>query len=345
MLARVNQSNRATLNGTIYSFEFSDFRPFNIENFGPTQEAVPTGAQLASAGRLPGLSSVPSKKDLRNVGPSFQYKLRNPQGQAREFMNYALAVPLDGRWYFMTGMRSAPNEPFRYMRIPADENGAIDGYMRFKAALLNRETQSEIAHRFVDSALTGDAIGETLRGKLYESTLKVLGIFADKGFEGVATFIERAVPEPEREKAAETYLKILDSAAFQTLQIARAQAGLAPAPSNESSARFVRDALNALSDSFSYGSPIYLQLASYDEVKASGLQLTRSPGKNLVYLGSVLLVLGVFAMFYIPERRIWLLAKPASGTLLFAMSAGRKTLDFEREFEKHRDALAALLKG
>jgi hypothetical protein len=74
----------------------------------------------------------------------------------------------------MTGVRSAPNEAFRYMRIPADENGAIDGYTRFKAALLNRETQPAVAHRFVDSALTGEAMGESLRGKLYESTLKVL---------------------------------------------------------------------------------------------------------------------------------------------------------------------------
>jgi cytochrome c biogenesis protein len=345
MLARVNQSNRTKLGGAEYSLEFSDFRPFNIENFGPSAEVIPAGAQSASAGRLPGLSSVPSKKDLRNVGPSFQYKLRNPQGQAREFMNYALAVPLDGRWYFMTGVRGAPNESFRYLRIPADENGAIDGYMRFKAALLDRVTQSEVARHFVDSALTGDAISETLRDKLYESTLKVLAIFADQGFEGVANFIERAVPLAEREKAADTYLKILDSAAFQALQIARVRAGLAAAPADENSARFVRDALNALSDSFAYGSPIYLQLASYDEVKASGLQMTRSPGKNLVYLGAFLLVLGIFAMFYIHERRIWLLAKPASGTVLFAMSANRKTLDFEREFEKHRDSFAALLKG
>jgi cytochrome c biogenesis protein len=345
MQGRINQVSHVRLNGTEYSLEFSDFRPFNIENFGPDPEATAGGAQSATAGRLPGLSSVPSKKDLRNVGPSFQYKLRNPQGQAREFTNYALAVPLDGRWYFMTGVRGAPNEPFRYMRIPGDENGAIDGYMRLKATLLDRSAHAEIARRFVDGALSGNAISETLRDKLYESTLKVLAIFADRGFEGVANFIERAVPQSEREKAADTYLKILDSAAYQALQVARQRAGVPPAPADENSARFVRDALNAISDSFSYGSPIYLQLASYDEVKASGLQLTRSPGKNLVYLGSVLLVLGVFAMFYIRERRIWLLVKPAAGTVLFAMSASRKTLDFEREFEKHRDACGALLKA
>jgi cytochrome c biogenesis protein len=100
----------------------------------------------------------------------------------------------------------------------------------------------------------------------------------------------------------------------------------------------VRDSLNAVSDSFLYGAPVYLQLQGYDQVRASGLQLTRSPGKNIVFLGSVLLVLGVFAMFYIRERRIWLLIKPAAHRVLFAMSANRKTLEFEKEFtERRRD--------
>jgi cytochrome c biogenesis protein len=40
-------------------------------------------------------------------------------------------------------------------------------------------------------------------------------------------------------------------------------------------------------------------------VKASVLQVTRSPGKKVVYLGCLLLVLGIFSMFYIRERRIW----------------------------------------
>jgi cytochrome c biogenesis protein len=58
----------------------------------------------------------------------------------------------------------------------------------------------------------------------------------------------------------------------------------------------------------------------------------------------LLLVLGVFAMFYIHERRLWLLVKPA-GKVLLAMSGNRRTLEFEREFERHRQAIATLIKG
>jgi cytochrome c biogenesis protein len=65
------------------------------------------------------------------------------------------------------------------------------------------------------------------------------------------------------------------------------------------------------------------------------LQLTRSPGKNVVYFGCLLLVAGVFAMFYIRERRVWIWVKDgaAGADALMAMSTQRKTLDFEREYD------------
>jgi len=71
--------------------------------------------------------------------------------------------------------------------------------------------------------------------------------------------------------------------------------------------------------------------------------MTRSPGKNIVYLGSLLLVLGVFAMFYIRERRMWLLVKPGAGSVVLAMSTNRPGSDFEREFANRRDALQKLI--
>ena len=88
---------------------------------------------------------------------------------------------------------------------------------------------------------------------------------------------------------------------------------------------------------------------TFIEVMSSGLQLTRSPGKNIVYTGSALLVIGIFVMFYIRERRIWLLVKADApgqpGEVLFAMSSNRKTMDFENEFIRHKQNLAELLKG
>jgi cytochrome c biogenesis protein len=79
---------------------------------------------------------------------------------------------------------------------------------------------------------------------------------------------------------------------------------------------------------------VYLSLEDFTEVKASVLQVTRSPGKKVVYLGCLLLVLGIFSMFYIRERRIWVWVKEHDGDAhaMLAMSTQRKTLDFEREF-------------
>ena len=93
-----------------------------------------------------------------------------------------------------------------------------------------------------------------------------------------------------------------------------------------------------------------MQLIDFKHVEASGLQLTKSPGQKWVYLGSVLLVIGIFAMFYIRERRIWLLVKKVGdksgdkpSEVLFAMSSNRKNLDFEQEFERTKSQLSQLL--
>ncbi|MES2348359.1 MAG: cytochrome c biogenesis protein ResB, partial [Pseudomonadota bacterium] len=98
---------------------------------------------------------------------------------------------------------------------------------------------------------------------------------------------------------------------------------------------------NALSDVFFYGAPVYLQLDDFTEIKASVFQVTRSPGKKVVYLGCVFLVLGVFSMFYIRERRLWVWIKDGGdgSEALMAMSTQRKTLDFEREFETLKEKL------
>jgi cytochrome c biogenesis protein len=90
---------------------------------------------------------------------------------------------------------------------------------------------------------------------------------------------------------------------------ARAKDGLPPVSEDENHARFLQLATNALSDAFFYGAPVYLQLDDFTQVQASVFQVTRSPGKSVVYLGCLFLVLGVFAMFYIRERRLWIWIK------------------------------------
>ena len=107
-------------------------------------------------------------------------------------------------------------------------------------------------------------------------------------------------------------------------------------------------AVLSLSDSFSYPAPVLLQLADFKQVQASVFQVARAPGKTLVYLGAVMLIIGVFTMLYIRERRLWIWIAPLDVTqgpgtrVTAAMSTTRRTLDADAEFEQLKQAI---LKG
>jgi cytochrome c biogenesis protein len=340
--------------GTDYTVEWSGFRPFNVENMagnGQDVRAVNPGQsfnerfsaglnrQLGSAGKTEG-------KAFKNIGPSVQYKLRDKTGQAREFHNYMLPVQTDAGEVFLAGMRESPSEGFRYLRIPADENGSVDEWMRLRAALMDPELRAQAAHRYAARALAGnDPAMAQLRQQLETSALRGLGVFAgdeqDAGYIAISRFLQK-VPADQQEKAAEIFMKILHGTLWDLLQAARAKDGLKPSEPTAKNAQFMQLAANALADSFAYGAPVYLQLKDFVEVKASVLQVTRSPGKNVVYLGCLLLVLGIFAMLYIRERRVWIWVKSGDAGqahALMAMNAQRKTLDFDKEFETLRQQL------
>lgn len=321
--------------------EFTGFRLFNIERIGEAAKAPEDNSFAAKLQQGLGPGAAPGKeKELRNVGPSFSYKLRDAAGQAREYNNYMLPMLLDGRQVLLSGMRENPNEAFRYLRLPIDAEGSLADFMRLRAAMNDRELRVQ-AGSALASQMTAQGMSEGLRKQIADSGRLALETFGRQGFQSVAEFIEKGVPEAEREKAADVYVRLLNGAAFEVLQLARVRDGLKRLESDNISGRFVQDSLNAISDGFFYGAPIYLQLNSFNEVKASVFQLTRSPGKNIVYLGSLLLVLGVFAMLYIRERRAWALVKP-DGRVLFAMSALRRGVDDDREFARLSGGLAAL---
>lgn len=346
MQPRIGDVVPVEFGGASYQAEFTAFRPFNIEDVGAANAPAKEGEEPSSIlsrlqGGLGAAARPQSAKTLQNVGPSFQYKLRDSAGQAREYHNYMLPLQVEGRWYMMTGVRSLPSEPFRFMRLPLDEAGTLDDYVRLRNALLDPAMRQRIAKGYVSKDQSA-AMGETMRSRLDETVVRVLETFGNRGFQSVAEFLEKAVPEAERENAAQIYIRVLQGTAWEAWMLARERAGLKRLEPTPERARFVQDALGVVSDTHFYGVPLYLQLTGYDEVKASVFQLTRSPGKNIVYLGCLLLVLGMFAMFYVRERRLWLLVK-GSGETRFAFSSARHTLDVTEEFSRHRDALPRIL--
>jgi cytochrome c biogenesis protein len=90
---------------------------------------------------------------------------------------------------------------------------------------------------------------------------------------------------------------------------------------------------------FFYGVPLYLELKNFKEVQASGLQLTKSPGQVWVYLGSILLVLGIFCMIYIQEIRLWILRKKGSDSLIVALATNRDRMDFDHYAIEFKDKI------
>jgi cytochrome c biogenesis protein len=87
---------------------------------------------------------------------------------------------------------------------------------------------------------------------------------------------------------------------------------------------------------------VLLTLEGFVPKQASVFQVTRTPGRNVVYLGCVLLIVGVFAMLYIRERRLWIWLQDdgAGGTRIkLALSSTRQTLDTDREFNRLRETL------
>ncbi|MBD8533331.1 MULTISPECIES: cytochrome c biogenesis protein ResB [unclassified Massilia] len=342
----VNGATELKAAGATYSVEWSGFRPFNVENIAANNDvrAVSKSQSLneqltATLGKASGSAGKHAgNKDLKNVGPSVQYKLRDQTGQAKEFLNYMQPVTLEGSQVYLAGVRTSPSEAFRFLRIPADDAYGVREWMRLRAALADPGLRAEAARRYAGRTMTaGQGEGAGFGDQLRESAERTLAMFAGEGtpggFVAVAQFLEK-IPAAEQEKAAAVFIKMLNGVLWELWQAARIKDGLAPIEGNDTHARFLQLATNALSDSFFYGAPVYLQLDEFHEVKASVLQVTRSPGKKIVYLGCVLLIAGIFAMFYIRERRLWIwVRKQDNGAhALMAMSTQRKTLDFENEF-------------
>jgi cytochrome c biogenesis protein len=329
-----------------YTVEWSGFRLFNVENTQTADlRAVNKGKSFGEqfAQGLDKHSGSAGKnannKDLKNVGPSVQYKLRDKTGQAREYLNYMQPVTLDGAEIFLAGMRSDPSENFSYLRIPADDEHSVRQWMLLRAALADQSLRMAAARAYAERvAPSGDAAALTTQ--LATSAAKTLDIFAGDGSPGnggyaaVAKFLEK-IPGAEQERAADLFMKMLNGVMWELWQGARAQAGMAPVAADQPHGRFLQLSLNALSDNVFYAAPVYLQLEDFTEVKASVLQVTRSPGKKVVYLGCILLILGVFSMFYVRERRLWVWVTdaPDGAHGLMAMSTQRKTLDFEHEYK------------
>jgi cytochrome c biogenesis protein len=196
--------------------------------------------------------------------------------------------------------------------------------------------------RYVAKAV--DASKPEMAQQLTLSAARALSLFAgaekikDKpvaGLQAVADFMEASVPEAERNRAGDVLVRILNGALYELLLLTREQAGLKPLEPNDKTQSFMAQAVLSLSDAFAYPAPMAFALKDFTQVQASVFQVARAPGKVVVYTGCLFLIIGVFAMLYVRERRLWVWITPQGegANASMALSTNRKTMDGDKEFE------------
>ena len=353
------------------TLEFAALRIFNIENFGKEGASSDSKVDVRAVNlresidsKLGAANKTKTNKELRNVGPSITYKLRDAAGQAKEFHNYMLPIKMgndeNDPSVFLLGMRESTAEAFRYLRIPADDKGSMEGFLQLRAALADPFKRDRAVATYAQKAAGADR--PDMARQLAQSASKAMSLFAGSvssealvgsaekppvvpqptsaGLQAVADFIEKNVPEAEREKASEVLIRILNGALFELVQLTRLEAGLKPLDLSDKTQSYMMQTVLSLSDAGIYPAPMAFMLQDFTQVQASVFQVAKAPGKTVVYTGCAFLILGVFAMLYIRERRVWVWLTPGDNTTgistgtkaSMALSTNRKTMDGDHEF-------------
>jgi len=302
-----------------YTLEIDDFKMFNIFPNSKEEKAV-TG------------------KRFKNFGPSFTFKMRDASGAAKEYHNYMLPVTQNERRFYLTGMRGSVAEAFRYLHIPADKNDGLDRFMTFHALLNDAVKVRRIAEASVKSAMREvSKFDKKLQKDVVTSMMNLLTLFNQGGYAAIDEDILKKVPKDRQVNVAQAYVKILHNLLQNTYLVLLNKEGIVTKDGvSAEDSFFFEDAIAALAGIGAYGSPVYFQLAEFKHRESSGIQITRHPGQNIFYLGCLMLIVGIFMMFYISYQRVWLIVKPEGEKLVitFAGSGNRNQRDFAEEFKK-----------
>ncbi|HPY41623.1 MAG TPA: cytochrome c biogenesis protein ResB, partial [Thiolinea sp.] len=323
LTGNISQDYNLTSSTEKYRLELDNFRLFNIN---PVKNAQ-------------------GIEEQKNIGPSVIFRLRNAAGEAVEYTNYMNPVIIEGRMYLLSGVRKSPGDPQRFLHIPADKKGSPELFLAFLSALQDETLVRNTALATTQSSMKGANLTDGgVENQIVESMVRLTQLFAAKGFDGIMSDIDARFPEAQRQQVSEAFTKVLQASLRGVYMDLLKQRGINEP--TEADWLFFDDSLNAMSNLPFYGSPWYIQLKTFKQIEASGLQITRSPGQDVVYFGSIMLSLGVFLLFYVAQRRIWIFVKPldsGENEVILAGSTNRNPHEFDNYFQRLRSAFQTVL--
>ncbi|SEQ09552.1 cytochrome c biogenesis protein [Ectothiorhodospira magna] len=275
-----------------------------------------------------------------DMGPSFEYVIRDSSGAGRFYRNFQQPFERDGRMYLLSGVREDPADPFSFLYIPLDPQGGVDRFMTFLAKLSDPDVLRAVVDETTRTAAGQfEGVDEQLRTQVADTMLGLLETFAVGGYDEVIAQVQVQSPEGQWDRMADIFLRVLNAGLDAIYLRVLAQEGIEVV--SEADDHFLDDALRAINALPFYGSPFFLHLNDFDHIQASGLMITKAPGQGIVYAGSVMLILGIFLLLYVSHRRCWVWIRPgATGTdLVLAGTSNRNMSDFNQEFDDIAQAI------
>ncbi len=312
-----------------YQLEFGKFTSTNVEHTGTEGQQ---GQGLAAT--LNDVRAVRQDKKFTNFGPSVIYRVRDEAGQAVEYQHFMVPMNQGGRYFYVTGWRTGLADEYEWMRVPADRESNPNTFMALREVLKNPQERARIVE---ESTRNVPAEQQAI---FRDGLNKTFGLFANGGFIALNESMQRPIEGVESEKAQEFIYSTLIGMINMALDTALKNEGAPVWAADEARGQFIMDSMDAYTQMTRYPAPVLLQMTGFTERRMSVLQTTKSPGAALVYFGSVLLVLGTIFMFYVREKRAWVLFD--GGRVRFAMAANRHERDLQKEFPQHTQRLAQL---
>ena len=303
-------------------FEFDDFKLHNVVPASPEEEKK-TG------------------RKMHDNGPKLVYKIRNEQGIAKEYETYMLPLKQQGRDFFVAGVRNSVAEPYRYLFIPADDKRSLKRFMAFLQLMNNDRQRLALFARYVKTDPNFSKLSVREQAMQIQLWQNLIQLFRDAGFKGIEHFVETRVPKEKQKEVKAFYTaQLTDGLQVLYVQMLKQQGAIKSRDElTDFDKTWFEDALNALLALPRFGYPIFVKVDSFKLLMASGIQVTKSPGKDIVYFGSLMLTLGVFLLFYVRQRRVWVYfdgsdASDNGHTLVMAAKDNKNTPEMEKEFRR-----------
>ena len=313
-----------SIDGQQYQLQITDFEAHNVQPDG-----------IDGTGRT----------KVRDVGPRVRYQIRDRSGNQQEFESYMLPMTLEGQPYFVTGVRAPDSADFRYLHIPADQHYSPARFTALASQLGDPERRAEIAGQAVHTLL-GDAAEDypVSTAHLTRLTAELLAALAEGGQQSMHHLLRERGEAPDQASPPAGLLERgVDEAMIAAYRQALAESGDDPERSLDANdSEFLRHSMATIPALERFGAPVFLELNGFDLRQASTLEITRSPGKPVVYAGFLLLSLGLFLTFFVTYRRSWCWIQPREDGATQVLLAGTSARDNPGQAE-HFQTLAARL--